>query len=134
MANLNAILCAENVALLSLLSPVPARPSKSPVVCPQGRLEGYTLPFESERKLCYTLAFLSSITESTKHITAVSIRENKEAGTLDVLLAVNQTSHKDGSSLVVKLEQGFRSLFSLVSEFNAGKSSEGKLAAPTECS
>ena len=52
--------CAEKIAILRLLHEVPKLPFTNPAVGASSSIsKQYTLPFERERNLCSTLAFLS---------------------------------------------------------------------------
>ncbi|KAI0808687.1 hypothetical protein GGR55DRAFT_650408 [Xylaria sp. FL0064] len=85
-----SVKCTENIALLHLLHPVPAQPSSNPVTNIQSKGVGYSLPFNDERKLVNTLAFLAHIEDNPDHIPAVCLQETPQNGGLSVLLAVNR--------------------------------------------
>ncbi|CAJ2511764.1 Uu.00g073890.m01.CDS01 [Anthostomella pinea] len=76
---------------------------------------GYSLPFERERLLASSLAFLSSISDGPHHIPAIGIEEAPKAGHLSVLIAVNKASPDDGEHILQELKKGFEGIFSLVS-------------------
>ncbi|KAK2595134.1 hypothetical protein QQS21_007160 [Conoideocrella luteorostrata] len=117
MDQAQAISCAENIALLHLLHAVPTRPSKNPNKDLSGRKpSNYSLSFETERKLSYLLASISSVTEKIDHIPAVCIREDARTKSLHVLLAVNQAKFDDCKSLMEKLKAGFSKLFLMLSK------------------
>ncbi|KAI1272169.1 hypothetical protein F5Y07DRAFT_380740 [Xylaria sp. FL0933] len=85
-----SVKCTENIALLYLLHPVPAQPSSNPVTNIQSKGVGYSLPFNDERRLVNTLAFLAHIEDNPDHIPAVCLQETPQNGGLNVLLAVNR--------------------------------------------
>lgn len=88
--------CTENIAALHLLHHVPARPSSNPVTSIQSRETGYSIPFEDERRLVSTLAFLACIENDPDHIPAVCIHSTRNEKTLKVLLAVNRKGGLSG--------------------------------------
>jgi hypothetical protein len=105
---------AESIALLHLLHSIPLPPSRNPVDpvwTSQGR---YTLPFESERSLASTLAFLSGTTGDSNYNPAVCLEENRSSASLNVWVAVNRSSHKDGSQALRRIRQGFEQIFAVV--------------------
>ncbi|KAI0521065.1 hypothetical protein F5B22DRAFT_597516 [Xylaria bambusicola] len=82
--------CTESIAALHLLHYVPAQPSSNSVTSIQSREAGYSIPFEDERRLASTLAFLSCIENDPDHIPAVCIHSTRNEKFLKVLLAVNR--------------------------------------------
>lgn len=78
------------------------------------------MPFEVERGLCSTLAFLSSIKGDPNYIPAVCLRENLDQDALDVLVAVNQSIRCDGAHALQSIQAGFVKIFSLLSEMPRG--------------
>ncbi|KAI0968918.1 hypothetical protein F4678DRAFT_441946 [Xylaria arbuscula] len=85
-----AVKCAENIGLLYLLHRVPAQPSSNPVTAIQSKAAGHALPFDIERILVSTLAFLANIDDDPDDIPAVCLQETTQDGGLNVLLAVNR--------------------------------------------
>ncbi|RGP62435.1 heterokaryon incompatibility [Fusarium sporotrichioides] len=60
-----SIVCAENISLLFLLHSFPSVPKATPIRKDQTNEAGYSLPFEKERELASTLAFLSTVNKSS---------------------------------------------------------------------
>lgn len=123
------IISAENIALFSLLHGVPVRPSINKV--PSGskslnlpvQLEinrpNYKLPFDTERRLADTLAFLSSIKDDPDHIPAVCVGEDPdENNSLNVYIAINKCRWGDGDGLLQDMMHGFDQIFSILDTFS----------------
>jgi hypothetical protein len=105
--DIQAISCAENVALLSLLhsvsstSPlqvIPTAPSsKTPEHIPAAR--EYELPLDMERSLVGTLSFLAQTEEDPNHIPAVCVEQDIDSS--KVLIAVNKSKWSEGDSVLM---------------------------------
>lgn len=108
------IACAENVALLHLLHSIPIPPASNPPHPLPVRQKTYALPFEKERSLTGTLAFLSSVKDDPNHITAVCVQEGPNSAFLNVLLAVNKARQGDGHQVLQNLRQGFEKIFTVL--------------------
>ncbi|KAI5861100.1 hypothetical protein GGS23DRAFT_613281 [Durotheca rogersii] len=121
--NAPAIICAENIAALHLLHPIPALPSRNSVANSHDRSKGYTLPLETERRLCGTLAFLARPNHNANHITAVCIEEDGNAGSLNVLIAINKAKPDDGKHVLGQLKRSFEDIFSLLGKIDSAKDS-----------
>jgi hypothetical protein len=106
-----AIQCAEDIALLHLLHPVFTPPFDNPVSNTPARQEGYTLPFDRERGLASTLAFLSRTKDDPNHIPAVCVAEDTESESLKVLLAVNKSRQEDGNQALQEIKKNFEKIF-----------------------
>ncbi|OTA62693.1 hypothetical protein K449DRAFT_422208 [Hypoxylon sp. EC38] len=115
-----AIVCAERIAALHFLHHVPVPPSPNPVTSIHRRPAGYTLPFEKERSLAGTLAFLAYPKHDIDHIPAVCVEEAKH---LNVILAVNKLDRENGQQLLEELKKSFEGIFSLLARADAGTSS-----------
>ncbi|KAH8759990.1 hypothetical protein F5883DRAFT_606458 [Diaporthe sp. PMI_573] len=90
------ITCAENISLLFLLHPTPSPPIRIPVNAEPLLKAGYSLPFEKERSLTSTLAFLCSIRDDPNRIPAVCIEEDPDSAGLVIVIAINKASWADG--------------------------------------
>ncbi|KAF8851658.1 hypothetical protein BDZ45DRAFT_750438 [Acephala macrosclerotiorum] len=110
-----AVTCAENIALLYLLHSVPDPPSHNPIDDLPIRQSGYSLSFERERNLAGTLAFLSNLKDGPEHIPAVCVEEAPKSAFLNVLLAVNKASPKDGEQVLQNIKLGFERISALLS-------------------
>jgi hypothetical protein len=104
------ISCAENISFLSLLHPVPTQPKSNPLKSLSAS-QGHTLPFDKERGLASTLAFLSSTRDDPNHIPAVCIGEVPDSSCLNVFLAVNKSRRSDGDDILRDLKRGFEQIF-----------------------
>ncbi|KAJ4248096.1 hypothetical protein NW762_012866 [Fusarium torreyae] len=97
------VLCAENIALLFLLHSVPCVPKATPINVAQIREAGYVLPFEKERGLASTLAFLSSLRDDPNRIPALCIESVPDADALKIHIAVNKSSFDDGQADLLEM-------------------------------
>jgi hypothetical protein len=114
---------AESIALLHLLHPVPALPSRNSINSEQIRLGCYTLSFETELRLAGTLAFLSSITDDPDYIPALCVEEDPQSASLNVLLSVNKANQNDGNEVLQPIKQGFEQIFAVLSRLLDSESS-----------
>ncbi|KAK7459009.1 hypothetical protein Landi51_00602 [Colletotrichum acutatum] len=107
-----AVACAENISLLFLLNKLqhmsePNRPVPQPA-----EEEERMLPFCRERSLCGALAFLASIDGNPDFIPAVYIEELTKSQQLEVVVAVNKESPRDGEGVLKQIRRGFEQIFS----------------------
>jgi hypothetical protein len=100
-----AVLCAEDISLLFLMHSVPSVPKATPVHRDQTSEAGYSLPFEKERGLASTLAFLSSVREDPNRIPALCIESVPGACALKVHVAVNKSSFVDGNTDLLEMNR-----------------------------
>ncbi|KAI0116614.1 hypothetical protein F4776DRAFT_673172 [Hypoxylon sp. NC0597] len=107
----SAVICAERIAALHFLHHVPVSPSPNPVTSIHRRPAGYTLPFEKERGLAGTLAFLAYPKDDVDHIPAVCVEEAKH---LNVIIAINKSGRDSGQQLLGELKMRFEGIFSLL--------------------
>ncbi|KAL2865220.1 nucleic acid/nucleotide deaminase domain-containing protein [Aspergillus lucknowensis] len=114
MSNDIRIICAENIAISHLLRHVPAPPSSNRTHCPPGFRRRSTLSFDTECKLACALAFIAHSKDDAEHIPAVCLEEDPESGILNVILAVNKASYKDGEDAIHYIEQGFERIFAIL--------------------
>ncbi|XWX00716.1 hypothetical protein V2A60_008737 [Cordyceps javanica] len=105
------IACAEAIAFLHLLHAVPTEPSINPWQL-QAHINpsAYSLPFDRERDLVNTLAFLSNIGEDP-NVPALCMHEKPEGDAFEVIIAVNQARHGDGLSTLEDIKDGFENIF-----------------------
>ncbi|OTB15437.1 hypothetical protein K445DRAFT_61225, partial [Daldinia sp. EC12] len=115
-----AIICAESIAALYFLHPIPTQPFSNPVTDIQHRSEGYTLPFDKERSLCSTLAFLAYTKDNNNNIPAICLEEGADGAYLNVLLAINKQEHKSNTHILEELEPRFKGIFSLLAHVDDG--------------
>lgn len=119
-----AVKLAENIALLHLLHEVPVSPTPIDDANTHGLdddgAETRSLPIERERSLAGALALLSSIRDDTNRITAVALQEDRQAGGLQVLIAVNQSADPKRVFLD-KIGTGFKRIFGALSRASHGR-------------
>ncbi|KAE8389609.1 hypothetical protein BDV23DRAFT_184213 [Aspergillus alliaceus] len=118
-----AIVCAENIASLSLLHSVPVPPISNPVGPAPPDKGQYTLSFDRERKLAGTLAFLAHVKDDAEHIPAVCIEEDPDSASLNVILAINKAKAYDGDDVIRRVQQGFDEIFTVLARLS-GEPSE----------
>ncbi|KAH3908695.1 hypothetical protein HBI56_074220 [Parastagonospora nodorum] len=112
----SAVICAENIALLSVLHSVPHLPSRNELEPRTPFAQDYTLSFPKELMLAEALAFLANDADDVNHIPALCIEQNPANGSLNVLLAVNSTDGKSGKQSLQRLKKGFDDLFALLKD------------------
>lgn len=119
-----ALTCAESIAFLSILHMAPEEPFANPI--PDSQLqqsEGHLLPFEKERHLASTLAFLSCTKRDPNRIPALYVRENQQAMKLEVVLAVNAENHLSGIETRDTIKASLQSILGALAVSLQGKSS-----------
>ncbi|KAH7184574.1 uncharacterized protein B0J16DRAFT_319377 [Fusarium flagelliforme] len=112
------ILCAENICLLFLLHSVPSVPKATPLGGDQISEAGYSLPFEKERALASTLAFLSSIREDPNRIPALCIESASASCSLRVHIAVNKSNFLDGNIHLLEMDRALRKILAPLSNYS----------------
>ncbi len=114
--------CVEKIAILRFLHDVPKLPFTNPVASSSFSNQ-YSLPFERERNLCSTLAFLSCTEDDPDRIPALCLHECPTKPALNVLVAVNTALFGDGLATLRNIEAGFGTIFSLLSQSPHGEQS-----------
>ena len=113
------IACAKNIAALRLLHRphyMVSQPFTNPNTDRQHQQPGYTLPFDTEKKLASTLAFLASTVHRPDNVTAICIQENPQIPCLNVLMAINKASATSGTGVMDCIKQKFGDIFSLLAD------------------
>jgi hypothetical protein len=118
------VLCAENISLLFLLHSVPSVPKATPLGGDQIGEAGYSLPFEKERGLASTLAFLSCIREDPNRIPALCIESVSGSCSLKVHIAVNKSSFLDGNIDLLEMDRALRKILAPLSNYSNGASTK----------
>ena len=116
--------CAEKIALLTLLHPIPTPPSPNPIDHRLTHQTGYILSFERERSVTAVLAFLSSLDDNPNHVKAVCVKEELDTASLHVFLAVNRAGEDDGNQVLLDTRQGFEKLFTILGQITDGRHPE----------
>ncbi|EGU72437.1 hypothetical protein FOXB_17053 [Fusarium oxysporum f. sp. conglutinans Fo5176] len=109
------ILCTENISLLYLLHSVPSAPKTTSIYSDQIRETGYNLPFEKERGLASTLAFLSSIQDDPNRIPALCIESTPDNQALKVHIAVNKSSYNDSNVHLMEMTHALNKILASLS-------------------
>ena len=110
------VIGAENIALLYLLHTVPVQQSEALTTSLPQFKSGNTLPFEVERNLTSTLAFLQSLDDDPNRIPAVCVIEIRQKTSLNVLLAVNNAGPGGGIHVLQRIKKGFDTIFLILSD------------------
>ncbi|OJD18822.1 hypothetical protein AJ78_01154 [Emergomyces pasteurianus Ep9510] len=114
------IVCAEIIGISSLLHTIPVPPSRNRIDCLLPSETHYTLPFDAERKLAGTLAFLAYSKDDIDHIPAICLEEDPDLGALKVIFAVNKANSEDGSEAIRLIEHGFDGIFAILAGMAIG--------------
>jgi hypothetical protein len=72
------------------------------------------LPFDTERRLVGTLAFIAHSKDDIEHIPAICLDEDAESGYLKVIFAVNKASHDDAEEAICRIQQGLEHIFAIL--------------------
>jgi len=107
-----AIECAENIALLSLLTSAPksATANSSHQIECASDASGRRLSLAEERQLTRTLAFLSGTSGDPDHVTAVAVEEDVTSRQLKVILAINKSNRLAATSRMEQIRGGLQLL------------------------
>lgn len=108
------IVCAENIALSHLLRSTPVPPSRNEAEFLSALKRRSTLPFDTERKLVGTLAFVAYRKDDVEHIPALCLEEDTVSGCLKVIFAVNKVSYNDGEDAICRIQQGLEHIFAIL--------------------
>ncbi|KAK0748267.1 hypothetical protein B0T21DRAFT_419999 [Apiosordaria backusii] len=111
-----ALCCAENIALLSILSP----PSYAPLINRPPYSEsppnpGRVLSFEAEVSLASTLAFLSAISDDPNHVVAVCVEELSKHKGVRVVVAINKECPESAEVKLGKIRDGLQKILKCLS-------------------
>ncbi|KAJ0125856.1 hypothetical protein HZ326_31038, partial [Fusarium oxysporum f. sp. albedinis] len=109
------IICTENISLLFLLHSVPSAPKTTSIYSDQIRETGYNLPFDKERGLASTLAFLSSIQDDPNRIPALCIESTPDNQALKVHIAVNKSSYNDSNVHLMEMTHALNKILASLS-------------------
>src|SRR3569833_172746 len=107
-----AIECAENIALLSLLTSAPksATANSSHQIECASDASGRRLSLAEERQLTRTQAFLSGTSGDPDHVTAVAEEEDVTSRQLKVILAINKSNRLAATSSMEQIRGGLLQL------------------------
>ncbi|KAK0746092.1 hypothetical protein B0T18DRAFT_143637 [Schizothecium vesticola] len=118
-----AIICAENIVLLSLLDETPTQPyANEPVHVDQTVRKQQVrrvLSFKREASLVRTLSFLSAVTGHANHVVATCIEELPVKG-MRVMLAINKDRQNCSYKMMGQIKCGLDKIFNLLSRATAG--------------
>lgn len=123
-----AIICAENIALLKFLHDVPSRPStRKPHECVEDDGQR-VLSLGQEQQLTGILAAVSSLIEEVNLTTAVALRETRTHGnkqqttSIEILVAVNKSTVSESDSYLASVCDGLGRIFNTLSRVTSRKS------------
>jgi hypothetical protein len=119
---LPAVAVAECIAFLEILhGTTPTLPCANlrPASLDHGD-DRYQLPFDKERDLTGTLAFLSNIKNNPNRIPAVCIREDQQQNMLQLFVAVNQEKSNDGAHVLKETQMAFGKLLQTIGASHEG--------------
>lgn len=117
-----ATVCAENIAISSFFSQVPAPVVRNAINQSSVEQENYVLPFSKERGLTEVLAFLAKTKDGWDHIPAVCVEQNSPGTILNVILAINKSTYADGDDLLQKMKSRFEEIFHVLHDSKYGQS------------
>lgn len=106
---------AEDVALLYLLSHVPAPPSdnRSPYVA-NSQDSDRILSFDRERTITSGLAFLAGISDEPNHVVALSVEERKDKQGITLVVAINKERPQDSEDILSEVKQGLQMILDVL--------------------
>jgi hypothetical protein len=113
------IALTEYASLLWLIHNVPEQKSANPRRTAASSNAERILPFEWERALTSTLAFLSKVTGNKEDITAVCVEETSNKHHR-VLLATNKARSAGSHANLDRAKEGFDTLFETCSKIREG--------------
>ena len=108
------IVCAENIVISYLLRSIPLPPSRNHAEFLSGLKRRTPLPFDTERKLVGTLAFIAYMKDDVEHIPAICLEDDPVSGCLKVIFAVNKVSYNDGQDAICHIQQGLEHIFAIL--------------------
>lgn len=112
--------CAEHIALSCFFYQVPAPVVRNAINQSSIEQKDYVLPFVKERELTEVLAFLAKTKDGWDHIPAVCIEQNPSGTILNVILAINKSTHADGDDTLQKLKRSFEEIFHVLHDSQYG--------------
>lgn len=126
------VTCAENVAVLDLLSrSFPTTGTPGPVWVPRSEAQeepARQLSYEQEDRLVKELAFLSGISDNPNHIMAVCVQEFPEQRRCEVILAINKRSTGCAREVLEKARRGLQRIFEKLREVSPSESTQSDFA------
>ncbi|RDL40955.1 uncharacterized protein BP5553_00934 [Venustampulla echinocandica] len=112
------VICAENIALLSLLHNVVEPRHRNPTDNVEGRQESRYLSLKIERDLTGTLAFLAGISDHPNHIMALCVEERGSSRGLRVMIAINKRRPECGTEILKTVTKGFQDIFAILARIS----------------
>lgn len=106
--------CAEQIALCLFFHEVPSAPVRNQINERFLDRNEYILPFNKERGLANTIAFLARTKDGHDYIPAVALEQDPSGTSLEVLLAINKRTWGDGDDILHKLKEEFEVLFGVL--------------------
>lgn len=124
-----AIVCAENIVLLSMLDETPNPPHANCIVVAESRKKKKTaqriLSPEKESALVRRISFLAAVTDDPNHIVAACLEELPTGDGMRVMLAINKGEAGSSSKALNRIQCGLENIFQLLCRTNASSSDPG---------
>ena len=127
----SAIVCAENIVLLSLLNETPDPPHHNPFAVTQGKKKKTVqrvLSIEQESRLARTFGFLAAVTDDPNHIVATCLEEFPTGDGMRVVLAINKKSSDSSNKALDRIKCGLERIIKLLSRAHAPPGNSGVFA------
>ena len=127
----SAIVCAENIVLLSMLNETPEPPHNNPLAVTQGKKKKTVqrvLSIELESKLARTFSFLAAVTDDPNHIVATCLEEFPTGDGMRVMLAINKKSSNSSDKALDRIKCGLEKIVKLLSRAHAPPDNAGVFA------
>lgn len=122
----------QYIGLLNVLHSVPLPPALNPNTFSAFHREGYTLPFDSERRLARILAFLASASDGPVAIPAVCLAQEGEPPCLQVLLAVNKSNLSSNREVHLRMKEELDQILLPLSSGTNGMLDTGRITLSTD--
>jgi len=123
-----AVVCAENIVLLSMLNETPGPPHANSLVVAESKKKKTVhriLSLEKESALVRRLSFLAAVTNDPNHIVAICLEELPTSDGMRVMLAINKASPNSSNKALNRIQGGLENIFQLLSRVNASSSNNG---------
>jgi hypothetical protein len=113
---------AENIAVLSVLSPFPLPPSTNPIpTLANSKGPVRILSFERESSLVSGLAFLAGVSDNPNHVVALCLEELPGKDGLKALLGINKAQPGDAEEVLATTKRGLQEIFEVLSRVRYGE-------------
>ena len=120
-----AIVCAENIVLLSMLNETPSPPQANALAVAQNKKKKTPqriLSLKNESDLVRRLSFLAAVTNDPNHIAAICVEELPTGDGMRVMLAINKKSPDSSHKALDRIKCGLERILQIVSRASASSS------------